>query len=933
MGGAYCCKRKDLDSIDISEIGNDIPKKPKINPLNTNSYPKEEISNHENNLNSTQQTKKITNNKKNQNEGQNEFQKKNEKVKNEEKKPILKSGNPITPTDSDLHSDNNLPEKPPLYLTEEKGENKTFNHEKDINKYILNKTEPIENLKNINLKTKKTQIQDNKIESEIPIPVSEDNKGLKQQTSTLGILNNEKNKEIYGKKIKLNPENVIEQGNITKIVESSNDIYINNQQENINTIKDENNEYNENKIFMEPQKQFSSIEDIQNPENVAPDTQIISQENPENISTEYFRINQNIENPAPVESQNNAENISTEYAKNNKDVFNDIDTKALENKENISHDTGINNQDNIQSIYNEYFKTNINQEYIPPHMPIKADEKANILTNDNLKIDTSLGNISSYNEAISQNNIENISTDNFIPNQNDEKLSINTMVKSQENHEINNIREDSDFYNNIYKINLEQIEGTKTTKTEDNLGNIKIESKKSEVNNIIDIKDLTEPFNSTHINNFISSTSVKSPEKTDNIDIKIPINKLTPSKEIYNLTEFQDLPLTNTDNKFKQEIRTESSGDINIKNDLKELSGIKTKTMERQPTTESTNIVPKEFLSIIEENDDINSNIQTNSITRTIDIKIPFSKLTPSKEIYNLTEFQDLPLTNTDNELKQVIRTESSGDINIKNNLKELSLSKTNTMERQPTTKSTNIDLKEFSSNIEENDDINSNKQTNSITRTQPTNLKYGLKHSTSLTQTALDLNDLDKYGIDINDYNIPELQIKETNIESRSINNISTEDINKYSKHGKTQSNNNLINLQESDIYDSNSPSNIFESSNKNVRSTEINSFSKYVIKGSGKTASETTPIILEETGENNDANKNENINKVEQNLSTKTSKLKNSNIISNDFNSTDSNTSSVSSMIQNKIFQHTYKPYIYYVKAIEAKKRKRKHRVSNFY
>ena len=755
--------------------------------------------------------------------------KKKKKVKNEEKKPILKSGNPITPTDSDLHSDNNLPEKPPLYLTEEKGENKTFNHEKDINKYILNKTEPIENLKNINLKTKKTQIQDNKIESEIPIPVSEDNKDLKQQTSTLGILNNEKNKEIYEKKIKLNPENVIEQGNITKIVESSNDIYINNQQENINTIKDENNEYNENKIFMEPQKQFSSIEDIQNPDNVAPDTQIISQENPENISTEYFRINQNIENP---ESQNNAENISTEYAKNNEDVFNDIDTKALENKENISHDTGINNQDNIQSIYNEYFKTNINQEYIPPHMPIKAEEKANILTNDNLKIDTSLGNISSYNEAISQNNIENISTDNFIPNQNDEKLSINTKVKSQENHEINNVREDSDFYNNICEINLEQIEGTKTNKTEDNLGYIKIESKKSEVNNIIDIKDLTEPFNSTHINNFISSTSVKSPEKTDNIDIKIPINKLTPSKEIYNLTEFQDLPLTNTDNKFKQEIRTESSGDINIKNDLKELSGIKTKTMERQPTTESTNIVPKEFSSI-----------------------------------------------------------------------------------------------------IEENDDINSNKQTNSITRTQPTNLKYGLKHSTSLTQTALDLNDLDKYGIDINDYNIPELQIKETNIESRSINNISTEDINKYSKHGKTQSNNNLINLQESDIYDSNSPSNIFESSNKNAQSTEINSFSKYVIKGSGKTASETTPIILEETGENNDANKNENINKVEQNLSTKTSKLKNSNIISNDFNSTDSNTSSVSSMIQNKIFQHTYKPYIYYVKAIEAKKRKRKHRVSNFY
>ena len=97
-------------------------------------------------------------------------------------------------------------------------------------------------------------------------------------------------------------------------------------------------------------------------------------------------------------------------------------------------------------------------------------------------------------------------------------------------------------------------------------------------------------------------------------------------------------------------------------------------------------------------------------------------------------------------------------------------------------------------------------------------------------------------------------------------------------------------------------------------------------------KTASETTPINLEESCDDNDANKNENINKVEQNPSTKTSKLKKSNIISNDFKSTDSNTSSVSSMIQKKIFQHTYKPNIYYVKAKEAKKR-RKRRVSNFY
>ena len=79
MGGAYCCKRKDLDSIDISEIKNDTPKKPKINPLKTNSYPKEEVSNYENDLNSIQQKKdieeqipkksKITENKKlNQNE-------------------------------------------------------------------------------------------------------------------------------------------------------------------------------------------------------------------------------------------------------------------------------------------------------------------------------------------------------------------------------------------------------------------------------------------------------------------------------------------------------------------------------------------------------------------------------------------------------------------------------------------------------------------------------------------------------------------------------------------------------------------------------------------------------------------------------------------------------------------------------------------------
>ena len=82
-------------------------------------------------------------------------------------------------------------------------------------------------------------------------------------------------------------------------------------------------------------------------------------------------------------------------------------------------------------------------------------------------------------------------------------------------------------------------------------------------------------------------------------------------------------------------------------------------------------------------------------------------------------------------------------------------------MRRVPTTQSINIDTQEFSIN---NDQIDTNSyiQTNSITRTLPSNLKYCLGHTVTSTQITSDLN-LSEHKEDNNDYDNQDLQQKRT--------------------------------------------------------------------------------------------------------------------------------------------------------------------------
>jgi len=251
--------------------------------------------------------------------------------------------------------------------------------------------------------------------------------------------------------------------------------------------------------------------------------------------------------------------------------------------------------------------------------------------------------------------------------------------------------------------NFQQTTTTTTTKTTGNvdLRNLPTALTSSQVNKIVDMKDLPATFGSNDINNFKQTTTTTTTKTTGNIDLRNLPTALT-SSQVNKIVDMKDLPATfgsNDINNFKQTTTTtttKTTGNVDLRN---------------LPTTLTSSqvnkIVDMKDLPATFGSNDINNFKQTTTTTTTkTTANIP-GHLTES-EIKKIIDMKDLP--------------ETFGSSNISN-------VKKTTVTTTTTTKPANIDLKQFG--LEQNPSM-------SQFASEPLDLKqFGLEPSASQISTA----------------------------------------------------------------------------------------------------------------------------------------------------------------------------------------------------
>lgn len=600
---------------------------------------------------------------------------------------------------------------------------------------------------------------------------------------------------------------------LTKEKEIPNDV--NNTNENIHENKQQTNDFG-----------YSNQEDniIQNQNNKSDDMELISGSNDnEDLKQDTFvQLNSNIENGEEIykeETNFNQEGMVNELI-NNQQVIKHEDNILVDfqkassssennqNYDNIISDKQILSPENLQSIPINIVNGNQNEDTQTQNYDENIPNENIYTTNDiNSKGVSNTENIYPYTEIYNQDNTPNISKGT---DQNIEDITSYMPTNIQDNNRIISngyLNKNSEFENISQGIDS-MAQGNDEQIYNDILQNDQIDENLSKIIN----------------------------EKTqENPKIKI-LNEDPIINDNNNLIEAHKITIT--ENKLENyqidSKKTKTDSIINIQESTDNLDS----------TDNNNHYIPTS--TSLEKQDNFDNEI------------IP-SILTPSNEIKNLKESQDWEnFDNNNNDLEQKKGTESENII--------IDLGKIDPMRRVPTTQSINIDTQEFSIN---NDQIDTNSyiQTNSITRTLPSNLKYCLGHTVTSTQITSDLN-LSEHKEDNNDYDNQDLQQKRT-FESSTINNIS----------------------------------------------------SKYVVESSGTTPSEPTPNILKESIEKNDEKKfTENSPKKQDHPSTKTKILREGKNKIYQSKTVDHTTTSISTKSPNKIFQFKYKPNIYYVNAIKT-------------
>ena len=540
-------------------------------------------------------------------------------------------------------------------------------------------------------------------------------------------------------------------------------------------IEENDNLHHENQMNEENQ---INEENQMNEENQINEDNQINQENQiNNLEEQIHQINTNFNNIQVKEADadddiNKYFQLPTNLAKSkttmqaNTIQINDIQKLIEQNQKqegNIASVTPIEENDDL----NQYF---INQ---PPVSPVEQtndlddkelhneyyttaithDIKPEELTENNLN---EIVNMKNLPETFGSSNIQQISIQHQ-PQTN----TTTTVTKTTENIPINDTN------------NFKQT--TTTTKTE-TIGNIPTTLTNSEIQKIVDMKDLPETIGSSTINNFQQKTITTTTHTTGNVDLTNIPTGLT-SSTIQKIIDMKDLPSTfgSSDIKnFKQTTtttKTETRGNIpatltnseinkilNMK-DLPETIGSNTMKKTTVTTTTTTNpmdIVNMKDLPPTFGSNEIKNFKQTTTTTKT-ETRGNIPTTLTNSEINKILNMKDLPETIGSNTMKKTTVTTTTTTNQPKIDLSQFGLEQNPSISQL---KSPPIDLKQFG--LAPTSSAVSTNQSKKVTTVTKTVQKKGVIPSQNYsnyfqqhTQVASSPVDLKQFGLEKNASNI----------------------------------------------------------------------------------------------------------------------------------------------------------------------------------
>ena len=395
-----------------------------------------------------------------------------------------------------------------------------------------------------------------------------------------------------------------------------------------------------------------------------------------------------------------------------------------------------------KELHNEYYTTAITHD-------IKPEE----LTKNNLD---EIVNMKNLPETFGSSNIQQISIQHQ-PQTN----TTTTVTKTTENIPINDTN------------NFKQT--TTTTKTE-TIGNIPTTLTNSEIQKIVDMKDLPETIGSSTINNFQQKTITTTTHTTGNVDLTNMPTGLT-SSTIQKIIDMKDLPATfgSSDIKnFKQTTtttKTETIGNMpaNLTNseikkiiDMKDLpETIGSNTMKKTTVTTTTTTNPMDIVNMKDlpptfGSNEIKNFKQTTTTTKT-ETRGNIPTTLTNSEINKILNMKDLPETIGSNTMKKTTVTTTTTTNQPKIDLSQFGLEQNPSISQL---KSPPIDLKQFG--LAPTSSAVSTNQSKKVTTVTKTVQKKGVIPSQNYsnyfqqhTQVASNPVDLKQFGLEKNASNI----------------------------------------------------------------------------------------------------------------------------------------------------------------------------------
>ena len=462
-------------------------------------------------------------------------------------------------------------------------------------------------------------------------------------------------------------------------------------------------------------KQMASIPESNNEEINIPQqpSQIQPQQQQEKEDlNKYFQIPSNISNPLSKTKTSEPGNINMDDIEK---LIQQNQNQQQANLGNISSVAPTKENDDL----NKYFKsmTLANQNPIDLNKFFQTGIKQNDIIN-----------MKDLPETFGSNNINN-----YIPQQQETKTT--TTIKTTQVENINpaelkkievNVNEslpETFGSNNIQQLGLEQYPETKinnnvSEKIENNeVKNIPKALTNSQMNEIINMKDLPQTFGSNNINTYNKTKTTTITKTTGDIDLNNLQRNLTVS-QINNIINMKDLPQTIGSNNMKQTTTTTiSKTNENIPIDLKQY-GI---TQEVSPSVES-------------KEKDINR--VTNTVQSSIEIPTEdYSKYFGQQGVYQMTSSPvDLQQIDISNILhgSNITFKQPSQDLNSYANINNYQVS-------QPVIKTT------VSSPIVTTGNVNNLNTQKTTTTTTTTNINPTLVAQSTVTSPGINLNN---YGL-----------------------------------------------------------------------------------------------------------------------------------------------------------------------------------------